>query len=87
MSSRRGNNLFRSMPLFRVILEILWKNPNGIYDRDLVEMLREEYSIEASIDEIYTSLLKLEVNGLIYAERVGETLLLKPNLEALKEDA
>lgn len=74
------------MPLFRVILEILWKNPNGIYDRDLIEMLREEYGVEASIDEIYTNLLKLEINGLIYAEKVGEALLLKPNLEALKED-
>jgi len=84
--SKKENSLFRTMPLFRIILDILWRNPEGIYDRDLVEILREEHDIEASIDEIYTNLLKLEVNGLIYAERVGESLLLKPNIEGLKEN-
>lgn len=84
--SKKDDGLFRTMPLFRVILDILWRNPEGIYDRDLIEILREEYDLEVSIDEIYTTLLKLEVNGLIYAEKIGESLLLRPNMEGLGKD-
>lgn len=82
--SKRDNQFFRSLPLFRIIIDILWKTPEGLYDKDILNTLRNKYGLDVSMDELYSTLLKLEINGLIYAERVGDNLLIKLNKEAFE---
>lgn len=83
--SKKENPSFRSLPLFRLIIDILWRNDEGLYDKDILNILRNKYGLDVSMDELYSTLLKLEVNGLIYAERVGDNLLIKLNKEAFDQ--
>ncbi|MCY0868884.1 MAG: ArsR family transcriptional regulator [Desulfurococcus sp.] len=68
---------WRITPLFRVMLEILASKPEGIYESSLEELLRKEYGLTLSKPELYHTLMKLELSGLIQVESVGRELFIK----------
>lgn len=69
------------MPLFRVIIEELLNKPQGITVRELMNIIKREYGIETAKNELYATLLKLEVAGFIRVEHVGAELIVKVSPE------
>jgi len=59
-------------PLRITILEILEKNKGRIVEKELLEKLRRIYG-DISKREIYTELMRLEVNGIIYVDSTTPT--------------
>ena len=59
-------------PLRVTILEILEKNKGRIVEKELLEKLRRIYG-DISKREIYTELMRLEVNGIIYVDSTTPT--------------
>jgi DNA-binding PadR family transcriptional regulator len=66
------------MPLHRVVLEIVFSRPEGISESKLEELIRKEYGVEMSKSQLYHTLMKLELQGLIQVETVGREFFIKP---------
>ncbi|MFZ8782478.1 MAG: ArsR family transcriptional regulator [Desulfurococcaceae archaeon] len=72
------NSTWKQMPLHRVVLEIVFSRPEGISESKLEELIRKEYGVEMSKSQLYHTLMKLELQGLIQVETVGREFFIKP---------
>lgn len=70
---------WNKIPLSRAILEIVASKPEGLSESKLETLLKKEYGIDISRSEFYSTLMRLELHGLIYVELVGKELLIKPS--------
>lgn len=68
---------WRITPLFRAILEILVSKPEGMPESDLEDALRKKYELVFNKSELYHTLIRLELSGLIQVESVGRELFIK----------
>jgi len=75
MSKKEVLGFWRDMPIYRLIIEELLSHPQGLSEKDLINILKKEHGIDLSRNEFYQALLKLEVNGLIVTEHVGGSLV------------
>ncbi len=66
------------MPLHRIVLEIVFSRPEGLSESRLEEVIRKEYGVEVTKSELYHTLMKLELQGLIQVENLGREFLIKP---------
>jgi DNA-binding PadR family transcriptional regulator len=72
-------SIWRSYPLFRIILEEALKNPRGISEDDIMEILRRDYKYDVSKAELYEALLRLELRGYIVVEQLARKKIIKPS--------
>ncbi|ADI31222.1 hypothetical protein [Staphylothermus hellenicus] len=72
-----SRNIWRNNPLFRIILEELINKPTGMSIRELIDVIKKEYGYGVSKVELYQTLLKLELRGLIRVEELGRDLIVK----------
>ncbi len=75
MSKREVLGIWRNMPLYRLIIEELLNKPRGLSERELMNILKKEYDLDFSKNELYQALLKLEINGLIQVDHIGSELV------------
>ncbi|ADV65386.1 hypothetical protein [Desulfurococcus mucosus] len=68
---------WRITPLFRAILEILVSKPEGMPESDLEDALKKKYELVFNKSELYHTLIRLELSGLIQVESVGRELFIK----------
>ncbi len=68
---------WRITPLFRAILEVLVSKPEGITESDLDEALKKKYGLVFARSELYHTLMRLELTGLIQVEPVGREFFVK----------
>lgn len=73
------------MPLHRAVLEIVLSRPEGITESRLIDTLRKEYDIDATLSELYNVLMKYELSGYIQVEYVGKEFLIKPTQQAFQQ--
>jgi len=66
------------MPLHRIVLEIVFSRPEGLSESKLEEVIRKEYGMNITKSELYHTLMKLELQGLIQVETIGREFLIKP---------
>jgi Fe2+ or Zn2+ uptake regulation protein len=66
------------MPLHRIILEVVFSRPEGLSESKLEEIVRKEYGVDITKSELYHTLMKLELQGLIQVETIGKEFLIKP---------
>lgn len=71
------SDIWRNNPLFRLILEELINRPAGISERELLDIIKREHGYEVSKVEFYHMLIKLELRGLVRAERISRELIIK----------
>jgi len=72
------NSTWKYMPLHRIVLEIVFSRPEGLSESRLEEVIRKEYGVEVTKSELYHTLMKLELQGLIQVENLGREFLIKP---------
>jgi hypothetical protein len=75
MSKSEVAGIWRNMPIYRLVLEILARRPEGVTERELLTLLKKEYGLAISKKELYQALLKLEINGYIKVEPVGKNIV------------
>lgn len=75
----KADEMWRKIPLSRAILEIVASKPEGVSESKLEMLLKKEYGLEVSKAEFYSTLMKLELQGLIYVESVGKELSIRPS--------
>jgi len=74
MVKRELGGVWRVMPIYRLVLELAIRKPRGLTDREIAELLKQEYGIVVSRKELYHALLKLELNDYIRVDYVGDKL-------------
>jgi len=75
LSKKEILGIWREMPIYRLILEELTRRERGLREKELLAILKKEYGIAVTRRELYQALLKLESNGYIKVDRVGENFL------------
>jgi len=68
--------IWREMPIYRLILEELTRRERGLREKELITILKKEYGITVTRRELYQALLRLESNGYVKVDRVGESFLI-----------
>jgi|GEM_PF-1519208 DNA-binding PadR family transcriptional regulator len=71
--------LWRTAPLFRVVIEEVLSKPDGILESELIEILKKRYDMDISKPELYQALIKLELNGFIKVEHIGKEMKVRPS--------
>ncbi|MCI4461987.1 MAG: ArsR family transcriptional regulator [Thermogladius sp.] len=71
--------LWRTAPLFRVVIEEVLSKPDGILESELIEILKKRYDMDISKPELYQALIKLELNGFIRVEHIGKEMKIRPS--------
>uniref|UniRef100_A0A7J3XZD7 ArsR family transcriptional regulator n=1 Tax=Thermogladius calderae TaxID=1200300 RepID=A0A7J3XZD7_9CREN len=71
--------LWRTTPLFRVVIEEVLSKPEGILESEIIEILKKRYDIDVSKPELYQALIKLELNGFIKVEHIGKEMKIRPS--------
>jgi DNA-binding PadR family transcriptional regulator len=71
--------LWRTAPLFRVVIEEVLSKPDGILESELIEILKKRYDMDISKPELYQALIKLELNGFIKVEHIGKEMKIRPS--------
>ncbi len=66
------NNIWISIPLKNLIINILEKRQGVIIDDDLERILSREYG-ELSPAELNRALMSLEINGIIHVSQITKT--------------
>ncbi|MEM4481127.1 MAG: ArsR family transcriptional regulator [Desulfurococcaceae archaeon] len=79
----KNSGMWKKIPLHRAVLEIVISRSEGISETKLVETLKKEYEIEPTHPELYHTLMKLELQGLIHVESVGREFVIRPSSQAL----
>ncbi|MCC6011190.1 MAG: helix-turn-helix domain-containing protein [Desulfurococcaceae archaeon] len=75
---KNKNSTWKYMPLHRIILEVVFSRPEGLSESKLEEIVRKEYGVDITKSELYHTLMKLELQGLIQVETIGKEFLIKP---------
>lgn len=84
MSRREVFGTWHDIPIYRLILEILLDKPNGVSDRELLNILKREHGISISRRELAQALIKLEINGYVRVEHSGSSLIIRLDSSRLK---
>ncbi|MEM0379883.1 MAG: ArsR family transcriptional regulator [Desulfurococcaceae archaeon] len=84
MSRREVFGIWHDIPVYRLILELLLNKPNGVSDRELINMIKKEHGISISKRELAQALIKLEINGFVKVEHSGSSLFVRLNNAKLK---
>ncbi|MGC9011729.1 ArsR family transcriptional regulator [Thermogladius sp.] len=77
--------LWRTSPLFRVVIEEVLAKPEGILESELLEILKKKHDLEVSKPELYQALIKLELNGFITSEFIGKELKIRPSKSLMSQ--
>ncbi|MCC6040681.1 MAG: ArsR family transcriptional regulator [Desulfurococcaceae archaeon] len=75
---KNRNSTWKYMPLHRIILEVVFSRSEGLSESKLEEIIRKEYGLDTTKSELYHTLMKLELQGLIHVESIGKEFLIKP---------
>jgi len=84
LSKKEILDVWRNMPVYKLIIEELISKPQGLSVRELLAVLKKEHGIELNRNELHSALLKLEMNGLVYVEHIGNELVARLSPDFMK---
>jgi hypothetical protein len=73
---------WNALPMTSLVISILQKRHGVILDDELIRALKKELGAEPSEAELNSSLLQLEINGLVHVSQITKT---KRRIEVISE--
>ncbi|ACP46334.1 conserved hypothetical protein [Sulfolobus islandicus Y.G.57.14] len=67
-------SMWRSVPLYNIILDKIRKNNNNIRDDDLFKEVKNSTNYEVSYDDFLKALMALEIRGYISVSLIKENV-------------